>query len=76
MLYLDSHHQGGHREFNPDPMIYTIDQTISSLHIKYTVPDSRVVFIASIAHTLVVERSCQFSVNTNAMTGSAADWVY
>jgi len=39
------------------------------------VPDARVVIIASIAHTLVVERSCQFSVNTNAMTGSAADWV-
>lgn len=45
-------------------------------------PDARVVIIASIAHTLVVERSCQFSLsppkgenNTNAMTGSAADWV-
>ena len=29
---------------------------------NHTVPDARVVFIASIAHTLVVERSCQFSV--------------
>lgn len=46
--------------FNLSPMIYIIAQTISSLQLN-EVPDSRVVFIVDITHTLVVERSYHFN---------------